>query len=177
MMPVMCPEMDRALGSSGPGTQRLQLHGELVARRGIVQGEQAAGMADDVDEGAVPERSRRIAFAQNGRIDRRRLRIAPVDGAPGSSLHREFRRPDEAVAVAGVAIVEIDGMDHAVAVHRIGIGDRLEQRIGAVAHIGAAQLRRNPAGDDRQITALDLAPDGQEIAAEIRIVGCPGHIA
>lgn len=83
---------------------------------------------------------------------------------------------DETIAVARPAVGKIDGVDHLIAIHRIGIGNRLVERIWTVAHVGAVQFRRDAACDDRQIGCIDLGADRGEVSTEMRIIGGPGDI-
>lgn len=50
---------------------------------------------------------------------------------------RETLRLGEATSVAGGAVRELHGVDHAVAIEEVVPGDRLVERIGAVAHVHA----------------------------------------
>jgi hypothetical protein len=113
---------------------------------------------------------------QHAGVDVHRLGEAAVDRAAQPLLHRQAARAHEAVAVARAAVFQVDGVDHAVAVQRVGEGQRLEQRVRPVAQVGAAQLRRDAAEQHLQVRRIGLALHRQEVAAQVRVGGAPGHV-
>src|SRR5271170_6640099 len=130
-------------------------------------------MAQNTDKGAVFEWSGVAARTDKHRVNRYRMREAAVNRVAGAPLRLEAAGLNEAVTVASVAIFEIDSVDHAVAVHRIGVVDRLEKWIGTVAHISATEVSRNAARDKRQVGGIDFSSDWQIVAAQVRIVRGP----
>ncbi len=174
---VVRPKGDGLVGSRLPLADGVEAHGHFIAGRRLVEREQAAPVAQHVDEGAVLERPRIFTWADQGGIDRHGVGEAAEDRVAGAPLGRQAAGPNEAVAIARPAIVEIDGVDHPVAVHRVGEVDRLELRIGPVAHIDAAEVRRDAPGDHLEVVGVDFLADRQEVAAEVRVVGGPGDVA
>src|SRR5208337_3029370 len=176
MTTVVCAEADWFGGARPPFAHGIELHGQFVACRRLAKGEQMAAVTKYADEGAVLERPGIAVRADKCRIDRHRLHDAAIDGTLGASLGGEATGLDEAVAVAGAAVVEIDGVDHSVAVHGVGKRDWPKERVGSVAHIGAAEFRRDAACDHRQVSGIDFRSDRGEVAAEMRIIRDPGDL-
>src|SRR4029077_13188242 len=106
-------------GACLPGADRVELHGHLVASLCFIKGEQVATMAKHADETAVAKRAWVFAGLHQRRVDWDRAHQAAIERATGAALDAETARPDEPVAVAGAAVVEIDRVDHTVAVHRV----------------------------------------------------------
>ena len=89
-----------------------------------------SAMLQNTDECAVFEWSWVAARTDERWIDRYRMREAAVNGATGAPLGHKAAGSNEAVTVAGLPVVEIHRVDHAIAVHRIGVVDRLEAGFG-----------------------------------------------
>ena len=177
MAPVMGAQLQRRVGAGAPLADGFQLHRHLVAGRRLVQRQQMSAMAHDVDAGAVLERPRFAVGADQSRVDRHGPHDAAIERAPGAPLRPQAARVDETVAVARPAVVQIDRVDHAVAVERIGVGQRLEQRIRPVAHVDAAQVLGDPPRDDGKVGDIQLRADRSEVAAEMGIVGYPAYLS
>ena len=98
------------------------------------QREQAAGVRDDIGVGdaAVDEIGRRI---------RQLAAEAAEQRAAGVVLGLPFRRADPAVAIGRAAVLEMKGVQHAVADEPVRAG-RVELRIGTVAVERAVELAR-----------------------------------
>src|SRR5437868_15406245 len=143
MPAIVGAEQDRPLAAGLPWRDGVELHSYLVALRRFIERDQMPAMAQHADESAVPERARILAGMHQRRIDRHEAHESPIERASGPAFDAKAACSHEAVAIARTAVVEIDGMDHAVTVHRVGVGERLEQRVGAVAHIDAAEIWRD----------------------------------
>ncbi len=139
---VVRAKIDWFVRAGLPLADRVEVHCQLVAGSRFVEGEQMTAMAQDTDKRAVFEWPGVAARTDEPRVDRYRMREAAVNCAAGALLGHEAAGSDEAVTVAGLPVVEIHGVDHAVAVHRIGVVDRLETWIGSVAHISATEVPR-----------------------------------
>ena len=101
----------------------------------FLQREQLAGMEDDVGVGATG-----VGGDIGGRIGQL-AEEAAEQRAAGIVLGLPFRGADPTVAVAGAAVLEMEGVQHAVADEPVRAG-RVELRIRAVAVERAAQLTR-----------------------------------
>jgi hypothetical protein len=77
----------------------------------------------------------------------------------GVALVAQSGSLDPLVLVAGAPVLEIDGVHHAVTVEPVVAAERLELRVGAVAHVHAVQRRRNLSGDV-EIGNLEFVEDG-----------------
>ncbi|MNS94881.1 hypothetical protein D3C72_1291120 [compost metagenome] len=176
MAPVVGAQPQRFGAARGPLAQRGQFLVHLVAGRGLVQRDKAPAMEDDVDESAVLDGRWHFARQERGRIDGYGMREAAEDRPARAALHRQTLRFHVAVAVAGLPVLDVDGVDHPIAVERIGVGDGLEFRVRSVAHVHAAQVGGNPPGDHPQVANVGLALHREEVGAQVRIVVGPGHI-
>ena len=114
----------------------------------IVGGEEGAGVW-----AAAESTSARVKAAEQGLARR--------------VFHIPLGRAHIAVAVADLAALDIEAVDHAVAAEPVVVAARLELGVGAVAIEGAGDLRRNPA-DDVQVEVI-LAAYGREIARQIGV--------
>jgi hypothetical protein len=85
-------------------------------------------------------------------------------------LVAERMRAHPATDVAGAAVAKIHGVHHAVAVEPVIQPFWLQHRIRAVAHVGAAQIRRDFAGRHAQIDGGDLGNDRRVRAMQVRVV-------
>ena len=111
-------------------------------------------VAQNTDECAVFEWSRVPARTDKRRVDRYRMREAAVNCTASAPLGHKAAGLNEAVTVAGLPVVEIDGVDHAIAVHRIGVVDRLEKWIRSIAHVSATEVSLYAARDDLQVGSI-----------------------
>src|ERR1700743_3225374 len=93
----------------------------------LFQREQASAVKDDIRVGGAA-----IGNCYCGRVRQLPAKSAE-QGAAGIVLGLPFRRADPAVAVAGAAILEMKGVQHAVADEPMCTGGGVELRIGAVA--------------------------------------------
>ena len=123
-------------GAAGVQRARLDL-GRQVA---FLQREQASAVKDYVGVGDA-------AILD---VDRRRVRQFAAktaeQRAAGVVLGLPFRGADPAVAIAGAAVLEMKGVQHAVADEPVRAG-RLELRVGAVAIKRAVEFARQLALD------------------------------
>ncbi len=112
--------------------QRARL--DLGRQMRFFQREQLAGMKDDVGVGdaAVGEVLRGIRQLAAEAAEQRAACIV---------LGQPFRRADPAVAIAGAAVLEVEGVQHAVADEPVRTR-RIELRIGTVAIEHAIQIAR-----------------------------------
>ncbi|MCY1013864.1 hypothetical protein OV079_51735 [Nannocystis pusilla] len=94
---------------------------------------------------------------------------AGVLRAAGRELLGEGAGRDEAVAVAGAAAGEADGVQHAVAVERVVALERRDQRVLGVAHVEAGEVVRDGAGDDVEVVGVPLVQLGPPGAAAVRV--------
>jgi hypothetical protein len=108
---------------------------DLGRRMAFLQRQQASGVKDDVGVGdaAVPG-------GRGGRIGKR-LAEAAKQGAAGVVFGLPFRGADPAVAVAGAAVLEMEGVQHAVTDEPV-CARCVELRVGAVAIQRAVELAR-----------------------------------
>ena len=113
---------------------------DLGRQMAFLQRQQPAGMKDDVGIGDAAVGGRR------GRRTRQLAAEAAEQRAAGVVLGLPFRRADPAVAIAGAAVFEMEGVQHAVADEPVRAG-RLELRIGAVAIERAVEFARQLARD------------------------------
>lgn len=136
------------------GCERARI--DLSRQMGFFQRKQLAGMEDDVGVGdaAVGEILRRI---------RQLAAEAPEQRAAGIVLGQPFRRTDPAIAMAGAAVLEVKGVQHAVADEPVRAG-RVELRIGAVAIERAVQFARQFT-DDFQEGRVGLERNRTEVVA------------
>lgn len=67
MAPVVRAQFQRRAGAGSPLADGVQLDGHLVAGRSLVQRQQMSAMANDIDTGAVLERSRFAVGADQSR--------------------------------------------------------------------------------------------------------------
>ena len=155
----------------------------------VEAGERDAAVHDDVgaDDASfisvrAPQPSSRLASC-DGLGDARPQRAARL------VLGDEAVGADEPVAVERLAVAEADDVDHAVAVERVVDLQRRVQRVLGVAQVDAVEVGRDLALDDREVVGVPLgglrAPRagavrvvvvlgqrGQELADDLRIVGC-----
>src|SRR5271170_2725041 len=176
MAAIVRAEPDRLVRAGLPLADGVEVHCHFVTTARFIESEQMAAMAQHADERAILEGARRIAWADKRRVDRNRMRETAVDSATGAALNGKDPGLNKAVAVAGAAVVEIDGVDHPVAIHRIGVKKRLEKRVWTVAHVSAAQIGRDASRDDSQVVRIGFAADRQIIAAEMRILRSPSDV-
>jgi hypothetical protein len=136
--------------------QRARLY--LGRQMRLFQREQLAGMEDDVGVGdaAVGEISRGI---------RQLAAEAAEQSAAGVVLGKPFRRADPAVAIAGASVLEVEGVQHAVADEPVRAG-RFELWVGAVAIERAVQFPRQFA-DDLEERRIGLERDRRDIVAAL----------
>ena len=135
---------------------RLQRAGlDLGRQMAFLQRQQASGMEDDVGVGDAA-----VLRHRGGRI-RQPAAEAAEQRAAGVVLGLPFRGADPAVAVAGAAVLEMEGVQHAVADEPVRAG-RVELRIGAVAIERAVELARQFA-DDLQKRRVAFHRDRRQI--------------
>src|SRR6266403_3222899 len=118
--------------------QRARL--DLGRQVALLQREQASSMKDDAgigDAGVLDGRSWRI---------RQLAAEAAEQRATGIVLGLPFRGADPAVAVTGAAVLEMEGVQHAVADEPVR-ARRLELRLGTVAVKRAVEFARQFAHD------------------------------
>jgi len=96
------------------------------------RGQVLAGVADDAGVGRVLDRARVAHQRCVGEVHD--IAEPGVDGMPEVDLGAESPRSDPTVAVRRPASVEGDAMQHAVAIEHVVAADRLEHRVGSVAH-------------------------------------------
>src|SRR6185437_6508738 len=105
---------------------------DLGRQMRFLQREQSAAMEDDVGVGDA-------AIGQRARCVRKLAAEAAEQGAAGVVLGLPLRGADPAVAIRRAAVLEMKGVQHAVADKPVRAG-RIELRIGAVAVEHPAQL-------------------------------------
>jgi hypothetical protein len=108
---------------------RGEVHGHFVAGGGVVERQQVTAVGQHADASSVFEWTGRIIWADERCIDRNRVREATIDCTANSAFSPEPAGLDEAVTLGIPAVLKINGIDHAVAIHWIGVVDRLEKRI------------------------------------------------
>jgi len=97
---------------------------------------------------------------------------------PGRLFCLETDRPDEAIAIVGVAVVEVHRVQHAVAVERVVRPDRLVDRVLSVAEIHADQIVGNRAGHvevERVVLDLVRAPRARSVGMVVVGRQCRTH--
>ncbi|MNE49175.1 hypothetical protein D3C80_1436760 [compost metagenome] len=119
--------------------QRARIHPDRMTRD-VPQGHQRAVVQDHVGIGRVLVN---LVAARRSGIGPRRGQHDPARAAAAVQVRHMVRRADEAIAVLGLAVLEIDGVQHAVAVepvvHPLG---RLG-RVRAVAIEAAVEVFRD----------------------------------
>ena len=160
------------------------------------------GPAELVAEGLVAfrhqarriERERRMRFLErqklaavpddvgvgDGRVERHHPRVGVARVAEGAGeafallvLDLPLGRAHPAVLVGDVAVLDVEGVDHAVAAEPVVRPARRELRVGAVAVERAQELLRHLAGD-LQVSRIGLGVHRAVIAAQEGIVGREG---
>jgi hypothetical protein len=137
---------------------------DLGRRMAFFQRQQAPAMKDDVgvgDAAVLDGRGRRIRQFSAEAAEQR---------AAGVVLGLPFRGADPAVAIAGAAILEMEGVQHAVADEPVRAG-RLELRIGAVAIKRAVELARQFA-HDLEKRRVAFHRNRRQIGPALSIVAC-----
>src|SRR5207237_6388999 len=120
------------------------------------EGEEPSRMPDDVRVAGVLE---------GGNLGGLELEEPAVERAARLLLLPEPAAQHVAVPVDGVAVLERDGVDHAVAVEPVIAAERREGGIGTIAEVGAVQLARN-LSRDREVPDLAFSAPGREVALE-----------
>ena len=108
---------------------RLQRGVDLGGRPAFPQGEHPPGMANHVGVGGVLDRIGVAVAANQRRIDRANRRHAAIQRPSGTPLGPQAGGQHEAVAIRSPSLVQPQRMQHAVAIEREHVGDRLERRI------------------------------------------------
>src|SRR5262249_2227629 len=118
------------LAAEGKGASGVQArHLDLVRRASLPQGEQLAVIPDPGGVGRVLERL--LALGKLFEIGR--VRNAGVEGLAGLLLLLPAGGTDVAVAVAGLAALDADAVQHAVAVEPVVMPQRRKLWIGTIA--------------------------------------------
>ena len=140
---------------------------ERVGRMRFLERQQLVAVPDDVGVG-------------DGRVQRHDARIGEAGIAEGAGealallvLDLPLRRAHPAVLVGDVAILDVEGVDHAVAAEPVVRPARRELRVGAVAIERTAELLRHLAGD-LKMAGIGLGVHRGVIAAQEGIVGRKG---
>ena len=126
--------VSRPRGSSVRGIEGVEV-AALVERR-----ERAAGVHDDVGARRVLHARARAPAVGAERLFGRAENAAP-QGVAGGLLGLEPDGADEAVAVVGAPVVEVEHVEHAVAVERVVQPvDRRVDRVLGVAQVDAVEI-------------------------------------
>jgi hypothetical protein len=156
----------------GPGGDAQVLQGQGIQPIGLAAlvegGDRLAAMDDDVGAGGVLQAA---VGAEAGRLDVPGPSQTAPQALAGFLLGLEAARADEAVAVAGLAVPELDLVDHAVAVERMVAAQRLVHRVFGVAQIDAVQVGRDRAFQHLQVDRVDLLVQRRPGAGHVGMVG------
>ncbi len=158
-------EGDPALDAQGVQAGRIQ----AIALAALVEGRQRlAGMDDDVGGGGVLQRP--VRPEARPQAQRRRIGQAAPQRAAGLLLGRKAAGAHEAVAIAGEAGVEVDLVDHGVAVEGVEPPQRLVDLVLGVAQIDAVEVDGDRAVDHIQVASVDLFHQRRPRAVEVGMI-------
>ena len=157
-----------------PGADGLEIGGDLGGQPTLPQRVVAAGVADDVGVGRVLDRSGVTGDRLVGPVGD--VGEPRVDAVAGADLDLETLGEDPAVAVRGLAVVEGDLVQHAVAVEHVVVADRLEHRVRTVADEPARRALGEVA-DDREVGLVELGLRRSPAAGQVGVAGLVGHVA
>ena len=147
------------------GFQRQRIH--AVGRSAQVPGRQdLAAVVDHVGVGGIldPE-----AVSVAPRIALRVLHESGPQGAARLGLVVEGLGPDVPIAVPHLPVLEVRGVNHAVAVEHVIAARRLELPVRAVAQVHAVEVLGDLT-DDREVVQGEFVVDGREHSEGVRIV-------
>ena len=150
---------------------RGEIAADLVWHRPFLEREIPAVMANDVDKGVELERPTRVGVvAEQREIDERRGHDPAEQGTSGAFLGKQALGPDEPIAIASLAVVDPDAMDHAIALEGVGVrAERSELGVRTVAQVGPRQVGRHDA-DDTEVVDVDLVVNRREASGQ-KVVG------
>ncbi|EGJ32852.1 hypothetical protein LYNGBM3L_75330 [Moorena producens 3L] len=163
----MCRHPARKLAVEVTDAERVEIVGDLDRHAGLVEREELPRVSHDVRVRRVLDRAGVADQLRAGEVHD--LGEARVEGATGLLLGLEHRRPDPAVLVGDRAVLEVDAVQHAVAVEHVVAAERFELRVRPVLDELAAQLLRDLAGHLAR-GDVDLLRDGRELAGEKGLV-------
>ncbi len=151
-----------------PQAFRFEFAGDLGRESTLPQREELVRVGDDVGVGGVLEDA-----ALLDQLGGRELEVE--DSAEQRrvclSLVKEPRCFDPPVPVARSAPVEVDGVDHPVAVEPVVATQWCELRVGAVAHVHARQLRRDLPGHGQVVHVQFVVHRGENAGHELTDLG------
>ncbi len=150
----------------------VQLRADLVGRGALGEGEEVAGVADDVDVGVELEGPRRVRIVAEERlVDERRGHQPAEERLAGALLGEQALRAHQPVGVAGLAGFEPHAVQHPVTLQRIRVrAERRELWVGAVAQVRAGQIVGQRAVDG-EVVDVDLVVHRGVAAGQERLGG------